>query len=203
MLKDLIGRLRVRLGPHGAEIIRLHDDLDGQILLEESAFLFRAARDRRTIVEIGSFRGKSCVMLARGAGPGGRVTAVDPHLPPSSLPSERYAFRDHDIFLESVARHGVADRVDPWIMTSREASARWDGAPIDLMWIDGDHTYDAVRFDLEAWSARVRVGGLLAAHDCRRGSAVERAWREVIDARPDLWAPRGKARSIAWTTRLK
>lgn len=210
MLKDLLARLRIRLGADGAEIVRLHDDLEGQILLEESAFLFRAARApenpgsprTRTIVEIGSFRGKSCVMLARGGGESCRITAIDPHIPPSSLPSERYTSADHVAFLDAIARHGVTGRVDPWVMTSREASARWDGQPIDLLWVDGDHTYDAVRFDLEAWSPRVRVGGMLAAHDCRKGSDVERAWREVIGSRPEMWAPRGKARSIAWTTRL-
>lgn len=201
MLKDLLGRLRVRLGPRGAEIIRLNDDLEGQILLEEAAFLFHAASGRKTIVEIGSFRGKSCVMLARGAGGDGRVTAIDPHIPPSDREKERYGMTDHQVFLSAVARHGVAERVEPKVMTSREASVLWNGRPIDLLWVDGDHRYDAVRFDLGSWGPRVRVGGMIAAHDCRKGSEVERAWREVVVADPK-WGPTGKARSIAWATRL-
>lgn len=36
---------------------------------------------------------------------------------------------------------------------------------LDLVFIDGDHSYDAVRQDLRAWRDKVRPGGVLAGHD--------------------------------------
>jgi len=53
-----------------------------------------------------------------------------------------------------------------WQMTSREASNQLgvDG-PFDLVFIDGDHSYREVSFDLRAWTAKVRLGGLVVVHD--------------------------------------
>jgi predicted O-methyltransferase YrrM len=40
-----------------------------------------------------------------------------------------------------------------------------DHRPIDLLFIDGDHTYDGVRSDYSMYSPLVRRGGLIAFHD--------------------------------------
>ena len=37
--------------------------------------------------------------------------------------------------------------------------------PIDVLFVDGDHTYDGVKADWLAWSPLVRRGGLVALHD--------------------------------------
>ncbi len=39
------------------------------------------------------------------------------------------------------------------------------GTPIDVLFIDGDHSYDGVRSDHETYSCLVRPGGLIAFHD--------------------------------------
>jgi cephalosporin hydroxylase len=58
------------------------------------------------------------------------------------------------------------------------------GRPVDLLFIDGDHTYEGVRADFEMYSPLVRPGGLIVFHDivvspphpdCR----VYEFWREV------------------------
>lgn len=194
-------RLKIRFGPGGRRIIRLHDDLQGLIFVEESAWLFHAARGRKRIVEIGSFRGKSCVILACGAeAVEGRVTAIDPHQNLGSVDKTLYGQADADEFYSAIARHNVAHRVTKLKMTSAEALTRWKGEPIDLLWIDGDHSYEGIRFDLEKWSPLVRVGGIVAAHDYAHLEEVRRAWREVIES-SGLWGPTGFVRSIAWAER--
>lgn len=35
----------------------------------------------------------------------------------------------------------------------------------DFVYIDADHTYDAVKSDLQAWYTKVKIGGVLAGHD--------------------------------------
>ena len=39
------------------------------------------------------------------------------------------------------------------------------GRRLDLLFIDGDHTYDGVRRDFESYRSLVRPGGIIAFHD--------------------------------------
>lgn len=200
MIKRWIRRQRVRIGPDGARVLALHDDLEGKLSFEESAWLFHAARGMRRIVEIGSFRGKSCVLLALGSREtGGHVTAIDPHVNFANAKSS-FDMSDHDAMVDALRRHGVAERVTKLVATSEGALPQWDGGPIDLLWVDGDHNYPAVKFDLEAWGKFVRVGGIIAAHDYKHLEDVRRAWRDVVEADP-RWGPSRFVRSIAWARR--
>jgi predicted O-methyltransferase YrrM len=37
---------------------------------------------------------------------------------------------------------------------------------IDLAFVDGDHSYEAVKVDMQVVASKIRSGGLLLAHDC-------------------------------------
>lgn len=194
------------LGRDGRRIIRLHTELEGLLSLRESAWLYRSARGAGRIVEIGSYRGKSFVLMALGSraggGPGARITAIDPHLEGEDNP--RYGFNGEDrrVLLETAARHGVRDCLHEMVMRSDEAIGRWDGGAIDLLWVDGDHSYEAAKFDIERWGALVRPGGVMAAHDhSRRFPGVQRAWDEAVTASRG-WGPTSRVRSLVWATKL-
>lgn len=49
---------------------------------------------------------------------------------------------------------------------SHEAVKGWQ-EPIDLLFIDADHSYQAVRRDWDDWSPYVKAGGIIALHDSR------------------------------------
>jgi predicted O-methyltransferase YrrM len=62
------------------------------------------------------------------------------------------------------------------------------GEPLDVLFIDGDHSYEGVRADFEHYSPLVRPGGLIALHDINSnqvegGSAISgdvpRYWQEL------------------------
>ncbi len=51
---------------------------------------------------------------------------------------------------------------------------------LDFVFIDGDHAYDSVKFDIYTWSQKVKPGGLLMGHDyCK--SSVKRAVDEYFE----------------------
>ncbi|MEM1166842.1 MAG: class I SAM-dependent methyltransferase [Planctomycetota bacterium] len=187
--------LRTRFGPHGRAITRLHATLDGALSIREAAFLHTVARGRRTIVEIGSYRGKSTVIMAL-AEPNARITAIDPHTHEHTPKPEA---DNHAIFHRTLLAHGVADRIEHWRRGSRGAAADWDGPPIDLVFVDGDHTYEGAKGDLAEWSPLVAPGGVVAAHDTfrRRYEGCLRAWEQTI-AQDRSFGPTRRVRTIAW-----
>lgn len=202
-------RFKVRLSPGGAEILHLYDTLDGMLSLREAAWLYRAARGRPEIVEIGSYRGKSFVLMARGSLVGGgvrggaRITAIDPHMVGDDSPRFAFDSEDRAVLLQAASRHGVSHLLNEMVMTSRQALDRWDGRPIDLLWVDGDHSYEAAKFDLESWGAFVRPGGIIAAHDyAPRFPGVIRAWDETVTPQRG-WGPTKQVRSLVWSVRAK
>jgi len=198
-------RCKRMLKPHGRRVLPLFEATEGQITFEEARFLYAAARGKRVIVEIGSFRGQSCVMLAKGALDGGvgekpSITAIDPHLKADDNSTSAYAPDDAAVFEQTVAKLGVSDVVRHVVKPSREARLDWpETRAIDLLWIDGDHSYEAVKADLADWTPLLAPGGVVACHDYTSREGVRRAWDENMhDPRFRIYRP---VRSIAWAQR--
>merc|ERR1712046_91775 len=53
---------------------------------------------------------------------------------------------------------------------------------LDLVYIDGDHSYEAVREDIKAWLPKIRRGGIISGHDYHI-MAVARAVNEFAVSR--------------------
>ena len=121
------------------------------------------------IVEIGSFRGRSTIVLACAAARDVAVVAIDPHGggdrgPNEITPDARRGDADHETFHANLETAGVDERVRHVRRPSGEALGEVDGA-IDLLYIDGAHRYRFARPDIERWGARVRPGGTMLIHD--------------------------------------
>jgi hypothetical protein len=147
-------------------------DIEGW-LTDAQADRLRAAAQRlgagATVVEIGSFRGKSAVVLAAAAPSGARVVCIDPHLGSDRGPQEYAADHqrgedDYEAFHANLARHGVTDVVEHVRALSSAALDAVDG-PVDLLYVDGAHRFRPASDDLIAWGGRVRPGGTMLVHD--------------------------------------
>ncbi len=121
------------------------------------------------IVEIGSFRGRSTIILASAASDSVALVAVDPHGGSDRGPNEYdpdapLGDVDHDTFHANLARAGVDDRVRH---VRRPSDQAWDDVEgqIDMLYIDGAHRYRFAKPDIERWGARVRPGGSMFIHD--------------------------------------
>lgn len=142
------------------------------------------------IVEIGSYRGRSTVVLARAAPAGTRVIAIDPHAGSDRGPGEirgsaSVGDRDEAAFRANLAAAAVADRVEHVRLLSQAAHDRVDGG-IDVLHVDGAHRYGPARDDLARWGARLRPGGLLLLHDAFSSVGVTAAQLRLLLASRDL-----------------
>ena len=121
------------------------------------------------IVEIGSFRGRSTIVLASSAADGVEVVAIDPHAGNDRGPQELAGFevaakQDHEVFLANLEAAGVRDRVQHVRAFSHAALADVLGE-IDVLYIDGAHRYSPALDDIRRWGHRVRAGGTMLIHD--------------------------------------
>jgi predicted O-methyltransferase YrrM len=166
------------------ELLALTAGVEGWLTVEEGELLYRLARactGEGVIVEIGSFKGKSTIWLARGslAGARTRVVAIDPHTGSTEHRHDGAPVWTYDEFLANLHRAGVEEVVRPVVATSAEAAAHFD-QPVELLFIDGDHRYEMVRQDFDLWFPKLMEGGYLLMHDTIRWAGPRRVARESI-----------------------
>lgn len=73
--------------------------------------------------------------------------------------------------------------------TFDEASEQFEDQTIDLLHIDGLHTYEAVKHDFETWFPKVRPGGIILLHDTMARHVdfkVWKFWEELKDKFPSF-----------------
>lgn len=121
------------------------------------------------IVEIGSFRGRSLIVLASAAVDGVEIVSIDPHAGSDRGPQEIEADQergddDHSVYNRNLADAGVRERVTHIRKMSDEAHDDVEGE-IDLLYIDGAHRFSPARADIVDWGDRVSGGGTMLIHD--------------------------------------
>ncbi len=176
--------------------------VEGWLSTDQATRLFAAAAATRPgdqVVEIGSFRGRSTVVLAGAVPDGVEVVAIDPHAGNDRGPQEirgyaEQAATDHEVFIANLAAAGVTDRVRHVRKFSDAAHGDVTGT-IAVLYIDGAHRYAPARSDIRQWGARVAPGGTLLIHDSFSSVGVTRAIaRELLLGRRFRYV--GRSRSL-------
>jgi hypothetical protein len=163
--------------------------------------LAAATPGKGVIVEIGSFKGKSTVVLASvaahyGLGP---VVAIDPHTAPSVTdPPIEKGSPTYEEFLNALQTSQVAFHVEVHRANSADIAKFWN-RPIRLLWIDGDHTYPGVKLDFDGFAPYLCPGAVIAFHDSL--NAFEGPIRVFVEnvLRNDRFGAAGFVHSIAWS----
>jgi predicted O-methyltransferase YrrM len=149
--------------------------------MQEAMLLFALGRTlpkvNPRIVEIGSWLGRTSAILAKSIRDrfDPIVYCVDPwELPDHSGPEqyarelEKQGVAKNDLFStwwSNMEQAGVQDIVQPCPGSSDTWAELLRHQPIDMLFIDGDHSYNGVRNDILNWTPMLKDGGIIALHD--------------------------------------
>jgi predicted O-methyltransferase YrrM len=137
-------------------------------LFQDTAFFYNAGKDI-TILEIGVARGMSTRYFLRGiANRHGKGNWGKAHL---------YSM-DIQAYCSGNVNEPNKD-IDWTYIVGDSKTAEWD-KPIDILFIDGDHTYEGAKADFEKYSKFVKPGGIIFMHDVSHHRyGVKECWAEI------------------------
>ena len=148
----------------------LHD-VEGWLPMPDAQFLSQhAAKSVHDVVEIGSYRGRSTISLAHGLQKSDNaenlVYAIESHQSFVGIHGGEFGPDDREAFYKNVVGSGLAQRIALINLPSENAARAWD-KQIGLLFIDGDHRYEAVALDAKLWCPALVRGGLVIFDDAR------------------------------------
>jgi predicted O-methyltransferase YrrM len=149
-------------------------------------------RDDGKIVELGAWKGRSSAFLvveAYNKSPNIKIHIVDTWGGNPYDGSKDQSTDAYSIFTSNMSQlngHYKAHR-----MTTNEAVKIFEDGSLDAVFIDADHSYEAVKLDIMNWMPKVRKDGILAGHD------YVHSWPGVIKAVDEL-IPDAKKLDFCW-----
>jgi len=177
------------------EALTFTQNIHGWLEDDEAEALYRLVLElgaQGPILEIGSWHGKSTIVLASAAQQvGSRVFAADPHEGivywQDDVPPMEELGPSLKVFLANLRTAGVSDLVEPLVMTSRQAFERLgDQECFSFVFIDGNHSYRSVKEDFEIWSQCLMEGGVVGFHDSNTGMPGPRRVIGEVKGRADF-----------------
>jgi predicted O-methyltransferase YrrM len=117
----------------------------------------------KTMIEIGSFIGESTILFAQSFK---EVTAIDPFMEgyDDNDPTS-YQFDFKNVYNTYLNRTGDHQNIKTMVSTSDDALSQLKGLQFDFVYIDGIHTYQQVKKDIENYLPLIKPGGVIGGHD--------------------------------------
>jgi predicted O-methyltransferase YrrM len=128
-------------------------------------------------VEIGSYCGKSACYIGQACKENmTHLVTIDHHRGSEEqqfgeqyFDPDEYDYKKERVdtlpsLLKNISKFKLDKSIKVMIEASKSASKKIK-EEIDLLFIDGSHTFESTRADYESWKEKIRVGGILAIHD--------------------------------------
>ncbi|MBZ4017314.1 class I SAM-dependent methyltransferase [Streptomyces purpurogeneiscleroticus] len=163
------------------EILAAFEAAKGFMPVDEGLALYAAAVEAGALglplIEIGTYCGRSTLLLADAARAAGVTAVTVDHHRGSEEQQPGWEYHDTEVVDPEVGRMdtlpafrrtlhaaGLEEHVLALVGRSPQAAALWR-APAGLVFIDGGHTDEHATADYEGWAPHVAPGGLLVIHD--------------------------------------
>ncbi|MFD9598710.1 class I SAM-dependent methyltransferase [Kitasatospora sp. NPDC059973] len=164
------------------EVLAAFEGATGFMPVDEGLALYAAALTaaRRTglpVLEIGTYCGRSAILLAAAAREAGTVALTVDHHRGSEEQQPGWEYHDPTLVDQEVGRMdtlprfrrtlhaaGLEDHVVALVGRSPQIAALWGGR-LGLVFIDGGHTDEHATGDYEGWARHLAPEGLLVVHD--------------------------------------
>lgn len=143
------------------------DEEEADLLIAAAARALSEPGERPAVVEIGSYKGRSTVVLGstiERVRPDARIYAIDPHQGQVGA-EDTHLFDSTPTlveFLRNIRSFGLTGFIEPILRYSYEVE--WE-RPIRMLLIDGLHDYASVSRDFRHFETWVEPGGFVAFHD--------------------------------------
>lgn len=161
-------------------VLDAFDSAVGFMPADEGAALYAAAVEAAKVgplLELGTYCGRSTILLAAVARDAGTVVATLDHHRGSEEQQPGWEYHDPTLvdpevgvmdtlptFRRTLFRAGLEEHVVALVGRSRTVAALWN-TPVGMVFIDGGHTDEHANGDYEGWAPHVAKGGLLVIHD--------------------------------------
>jgi hypothetical protein len=124
--------------------------------------------DNGIFVEIGAWKGKSIMFAAERTKELNKniklytidIFKVSDQCTSNLLPMN---VEFYDQYLKNI--EPMKDYINTIKMNSHDAYTLFDDNSIDFLFMDGEHSYEAVRKDLKLWYPKIKNSGIIAGHD--------------------------------------
>ncbi|MDN3059553.1 class I SAM-dependent methyltransferase [Streptomyces sp. SRF1] len=183
-------------------VLDAFEEAKGFMPLDEGLALYAAAAETAAelglpLVEVGTYCGRSTILLADAARAAGTVAVTVDHHRGSEEQQPGWEYHDPEVvdpeigrmdtlptFRRTLHRAGLEDHVIAVVGRSPQVAAVW-GRPVGLVFIDGGHTDEHASADYEGWAPHLAPGGLLVIHDvfpdpADGGQAPYRIYRRAL-----------------------
>lgn len=134
----------------------------------EAAVIADLAAAATAAVEIGVYEGASAAVICGALPPGARLDLIDPFVDETgyALPAGWGATERATRRVVARACRKGGPSVTWHVARSADVGRDW-ADPVDLVFIDGDHSEAACRIDWDLFHPHVAPGGVVAFHDAR------------------------------------
>jgi len=175
------------------------DQIKGWLSFEESFLLYSSAKTispDESVIEIGSYEGRSTVALGKALKKKNRDTAqfvysIDPHTGDITEVQEGIEINTWNNFISNINNCDLQNVITPIRLASNAAVSHVVGVRAGLLFIDGWHSYEAVKEDIQNYLPLITPQGIVIFDDWREPEILK-AILEAIQHLPDLLGFVGK-----------
>ena len=185
------------------EVLAAFEAAKGFMPADEGLALYAAAVEAAALglplLEVGTYCGRSTILLAEAARAAGTVAVTVDHHRGSEEQQPGWEYHDSSVvdpvtglmdtlptFRRTLFAAGLEEHVVALVGRSPKAAALW-ARPLGLVFVDGGHTDEHATADYEGWAPHVAPGGLLVIHDvfadpADGGQAPYRVYRRALES---------------------